>query len=70
MKGVTPVLCAVVQGVNLTQAKEKGQLVFLEGLKASPGVLLNEDTSDTTHTFDYLRSVSRRTLSTFLALLL
>ncbi|XP_017539631.1 elongator complex protein 6 [Pygocentrus nattereri] len=43
-------------GVNLTQAKEKGQLVFLEGLKASPGVLLNEDTSDTTHTFDYLRS--------------
>ncbi|XP_036414346.1 elongator complex protein 6 [Colossoma macropomum] len=43
-------------GVNLNQAKEKGQLVFLEGLKASPRVLLNEDTSDTTHTFDYLRS--------------
>ncbi|KAI4891930.1 hypothetical protein NFI96_021901, partial [Prochilodus magdalenae] len=45
-------------GVNLTQAKERGQLVFVEGLKASPGVLLNEDSTDTTHTFDYLRSPS------------
>lgn len=47
----------VLQGVNLTQAREKGQLVFLEGLKASPGVLLDEDTSDETRMFDYLRSV-------------
>ncbi|XP_026861161.2 elongator complex protein 6 [Electrophorus electricus] len=43
-------------GVNLTQAKEKGQLVFLEALKASPGVLLNKGTSDGIQTFDYLRS--------------
>ncbi|XP_066541225.1 elongator complex protein 6 [Hoplias malabaricus] len=45
-------------GVNLTQAREKGQLVFLEALKASPGVLLDKDPSDKTHTFDYLRSPS------------
>ncbi|XP_076869428.1 elongator complex protein 6 [Brachyhypopomus gauderio] len=43
-------------GVNLTQAKEKGQLVFLEALKASPGVLLNEGPNDGKQTFDYLRS--------------
>lgn len=43
-------------GVNLTQAKEKGQLVFLEALKASPGVLLGEDSSDKSAALDYLRS--------------
>lgn len=43
-------------GVNLTQAKEKGQLVFLEALKACPAVLLGAECSDKTGTFDYLRS--------------
>ncbi|KAG9283823.1 elongator complex protein 6 [Astyanax mexicanus] len=43
-------------GVNLTQAKEKGQLVFLEALKASPGVLLGDESSDKTAALDYLRS--------------
>ncbi|XP_062841711.1 elongator complex protein 6 [Trichomycterus rosablanca] len=42
-------------GVNLVQAKEKGQLVFLEALKASPAVLLNESTGDQSRPLDYLR---------------
>ncbi|KAL1259785.1 hypothetical protein QQF64_010362 [Cirrhinus molitorella] len=39
-------------GVSLTQAREKGQLVFLEGLKESTGVILQEETQ----TLSYLRS--------------
>ncbi|KAM9436399.1 elongator complex protein 6 isoform 2-T3 [Clarias gariepinus] len=43
-------------GVNLMQAKEKGQLVFVEALKASAAVMLNESSGDVAHLFDYLRS--------------
>lgn len=43
-------------GVNLTQAREKGQLVFLEGLKDSIGVVLQEDTSQKIQPLNYLRS--------------
>ncbi len=46
-----------VQGVSLAQAREKGQLVFLEGLKNSIGVLLQEDTSQETQTLSHLRHV-------------
>ncbi len=46
-----------VQGVSLAQAREKGQLVFLEGLKNSIGVLLQEDTSQETQPLSYLRHV-------------
>uniref|UniRef100_A0A8C2CRH0 Elongator complex protein 6 n=1 Tax=Cyprinus carpio TaxID=7962 RepID=A0A8C2CRH0_CYPCA len=43
------------QGVSLAQAREKGQLVFLEGLKNSIGVILQEDTSQETQPLSYLR---------------
>ncbi|XP_056331357.1 elongator complex protein 6 [Danio aesculapii] len=43
-------------GVSLTQAREKGQLVFLEGLKDSIGAILKEDTSEGTEALSYLRS--------------
>ncbi|KAB5532837.1 hypothetical protein PHYPO_G00124740 [Pangasianodon hypophthalmus] len=43
-------------GVNLVQAREKGQLVFVEALKASAAVMLNESSSDVAQLFDYLRS--------------
>ncbi len=46
-----------VQGVSLAQAREKGQLVFLEGLKNSIGVLLQEDTSQEAQPLSYLRHV-------------
>lgn len=46
-----------VQGVGLAQAREKGQLVFLEGLKNSIGVLLQEDTSQETRPLSHLRHV-------------
>ncbi|XP_030638526.1 elongator complex protein 6 [Chanos chanos] len=42
-------------GVSLIQAREKGQLVFLEGLKDSLSVLAQESPSDEKHTLDYLR---------------
>lgn len=45
-----------VQGVSLAQAREKGQLVFLEGLKESFGVLL-QDTSQETQPLSYLRHI-------------
>jgi hypothetical protein len=45
----------VNQGVSLTQAREKGQLVFLEGLKESLGVLLQGEASKGTRTMDFLR---------------
>ncbi|XP_016428699.1 elongator complex protein 6 isoform X2 [Sinocyclocheilus rhinocerous] len=44
------------QGVSLAQAREKGQLVFLEGLKNSIGVILQEDTSQETQPLSYLRT--------------
>ncbi|XP_073703403.1 elongator complex protein 6 [Garra rufa] len=43
-------------GVSLAQAREKGQLVFLEGLKESIGVILQEDANQETQTLSYLRS--------------
>ncbi|KAJ8415652.1 hypothetical protein AAFF_G00402090 [Aldrovandia affinis] len=43
-------------GVSLTQAREKGQLVFLEGLKGALGVLLEEEPSPGTHMLGFLRS--------------
>ncbi|XP_051576869.1 elongator complex protein 6-like isoform X2 [Myxocyprinus asiaticus] len=42
-------------GVSLTQARDKGQLVFLEGLKESLGVILQEDASQGTQPLNYLR---------------
>nr|XP_046170075.1 LOW QUALITY PROTEIN: elongator complex protein 6-like [Oncorhynchus gorbuscha] len=45
-------------GVSLTQAREKGQLVFLEGLKESLGVLLQGEASKGTRTMDFLRDPS------------
>ncbi|XP_010865786.1 elongator complex protein 6 isoform X2 [Esox lucius] len=45
-------------GVSLNQAREKGQLVFLEGLKESLGVLLQGDTSNGTPALDFLRDPS------------
>lgn len=43
-------------GVSLTHARDKGQLVFLEGLKDSIGAILKEDTSEGTQALSYLRS--------------
>ncbi|KAK3541362.1 hypothetical protein QTP86_023088 [Hemibagrus guttatus] len=43
-------------GVNLLQAREKGQLVFVEALKASAAVMLNESSDEAAQLFDYLRS--------------
>lgn len=37
-------MCVCVQGVSLAQAKEKGQLVFLEGLKESLSLLIPQET--------------------------
>ncbi|XP_050987855.1 elongator complex protein 6 [Labeo rohita] len=47
-------------GVSLAQAREKGQLVFLEGLKDSIGAILQEDTSQETQPLSYLRSPGPR----------
>ncbi|XDV40596.1 hypothetical protein PO909_009646 [Leuciscus waleckii] len=43
-------------GVSLAQAREKGQLVFLEGLKDSIGAILQEESSQGTQHLSYLRS--------------
>lgn len=43
-------------GVNLVQARDKGQLVFVEALKSSAAVMLNESSDDVAQLFDYLRS--------------
>ncbi|XP_060756992.1 elongator complex protein 6 isoform X1 [Neoarius graeffei] len=43
-------------GVNLAQERQKGRLVFVEALKASAAVMLNESSSDAAQLFDYLRS--------------
>ncbi|KAJ7985528.1 hypothetical protein DPEC_G00352990 [Dallia pectoralis] len=45
-------------GVSLNQAREKGQLVFFEGLKESLGVLLQRNTSNGTPAVDFLRNSS------------
>ncbi|XP_070768245.1 elongator complex protein 6 [Enoplosus armatus] len=42
-------------GVSLTQAKEKGQLVFLEGLKESLSVLNPQETNTGSQAMDFLR---------------
>ncbi|TRY86364.1 hypothetical protein DNTS_012141 [Danionella cerebrum] len=41
-------------GVNLSQAREKGQLVFLEALKESVDTILKEDSSQGTQALSYL----------------
>lgn len=46
----------MLQGVNLVQAREKGQLVFVEALKASAAVMLDQTGGDVAQMFDYLRS--------------
>uniref|UniRef100_A0A8C7I2T5 Elongator acetyltransferase complex subunit 6 n=1 Tax=Oncorhynchus kisutch TaxID=8019 RepID=A0A8C7I2T5_ONCKI len=48
----------VNQGVSLAQAREKGQLVFIEGLKESLGVLLQGESSKGTQALDFLRYLS------------
>lgn len=42
-------------GVSLSQAKEKGQLVFLEGLKESLSVLIPQETEAGSEVMDFLR---------------
>ncbi|KAM6909926.1 elongator complex protein 6 [Xenentodon cancila] len=42
-------------GASLTQAKEKGQLIFLEGLKESLSVLVPRDTETEGQAMDFLR---------------
>ncbi|KAM9353213.1 elongator complex protein 6 [Symphorus nematophorus] len=42
-------------GVSLAQAKEKGQLVFLEGLKESLSVLIPRETDTQSQAMDFLR---------------
>ncbi|KAI3360748.1 hypothetical protein L3Q82_012984 [Scortum barcoo] len=42
-------------GVSLAQAKEKGQLVFLEGLNESLSVLIPEETNTGNQAMDFLR---------------
>ncbi|XP_056142656.1 elongator complex protein 6 [Lampris incognitus] len=41
-------------GVSLAQAKEKGQLIFLEGLKESLGVFLHEESKEESQVFSFL----------------
>lgn len=43
------------QGVSLAQAKDKGQLIFLEGLKDSLSVLVPQETSTAGGAMDFLR---------------
>lgn len=43
------------QGVSLTQAKEKGQLVFLEGLKESLPILIPQEATAESKAMDFLR---------------
>ncbi|XP_061574554.1 elongator complex protein 6 [Cololabis saira] len=42
-------------GVSLTQAKEKGQLIFLEGLKESLSILIPQDDETESQAMDFLR---------------
>ncbi|XP_038138374.1 elongator complex protein 6 [Cyprinodon tularosa] len=45
-------------GVSLTQAKEKGQLVFLEGLKESLSVLIPQENIPESEAMNFLRNPS------------
>uniref|UniRef100_A0A671UV39 Elongator complex protein 6 n=1 Tax=Sparus aurata TaxID=8175 RepID=A0A671UV39_SPAAU len=45
-------------GVSLAQAKEKGQLVFLEGLNESLSVLIPQETDTGSQAMDFLRDPS------------
>ncbi|XP_041798869.1 elongator complex protein 6 isoform X2 [Chelmon rostratus] len=45
-------------GVSLAQAKEKGQLVFLEGLQESLSVLIPQETNTGSQAMDFLRDPS------------
>lgn len=47
--------CVCPQGVSLAQAREKGQLVFLEGLKESLSMLTPQETDAESHAMDFLR---------------
>ncbi|XP_030606255.1 elongator complex protein 6 [Archocentrus centrarchus] len=42
-------------GVSLTQAKEKGQLIFLEGLKESLSILIPQESTAESQAMDFLR---------------
>lgn len=48
-------VCVCGQGVSLAQAKEKGQLSFLEGLKESLSVLIPQETAVANEAMDFLR---------------
>lgn len=48
-------MCVCGQGVSLAQAKDKGQLIFLEGLKESLSVLVPQETSTAGGAMDFLR---------------
>lgn len=47
--------CVSSQGVSLTQAKEKGQLIFLEGLKESLSVFLPQEENAGHQAMSFLR---------------
>lgn len=47
--------CVWGQGVSLAQAKDKGQLIFLEGLKDSLSVLIPQESSTASEAMDFLR---------------
>lgn len=54
--GVSTVcVCVCVQGVNLALAKEKGQLVFLEGLNESLSVLIPQESHADSCALGFLR---------------
>lgn len=50
----------VCQGVNLVQAREQGQLVFLEGLKDSVGQLLQQGPDSEAYPMGFLRYIQDR----------
>nr|XP_020471181.1 elongator complex protein 6 isoform X1 [Monopterus albus] len=54
-------------GVSLVQAKEKGQLIFFEGLKESLSVLISQESNTKSQAIDFLRdpSVGLRSLYEF-----
>ncbi|XP_023132498.1 elongator complex protein 6 isoform X1 [Amphiprion ocellaris] len=61
--------CAISQrlGVSLAQAKEKGQLIFLEGLKESLSILIPQEGHTENQAMDFLRdpTVGLRSLYKF-----
>lgn len=50
-----PVWNVCFQGVNLAQAKDKGQLIFLEGLKESLSVLIPQAADTGSQAMSFLR---------------